>query len=154
MKKGLRVNSFGKALFFSHRNLTEWFHVSSGTLCDIIYWCLLFLSVCLSVKPRKGSTGHKHRLEAGAHGKCRLCSVLQSSPVCGSDGHTYSSKVRSHFALMSFCNPHSTFVLLSLSVIHNSVCFQWWKPGQNCFKEYNSPCGSAVLYNLRCKYMK
>ncbi|TWW55554.1 Testican-1 Protein SPOCK [Takifugu flavidus] len=46
-----------------------------------------------SVKPRKGSTGHKHRLEASAHGKCRLCSALQSSPVCGSDGHTYSSKL-------------------------------------------------------------
>ncbi|XP_045923589.1 testican-2-like [Micropterus dolomieu] len=50
-----------------------------------------------SVKPRKGSVGHKHSLEAGVHGKCRLCSALQSSPVCGSDGHTYSSK--SHFTI-------------------------------------------------------
>uniref|UniRef100_H2TSQ6 SPARC (osteonectin), cwcv and kazal like domains proteoglycan 1 n=2 Tax=Takifugu rubripes TaxID=31033 RepID=H2TSQ6_TAKRU len=50
-----------------------------------------------SVKPRKGSTGHKHRLEASAHGKCRLCSALQSSPVCGSDGHPYSSKCKLEF---------------------------------------------------------
>ncbi|KAG7517854.1 testican-1 isoform X1 [Solea senegalensis] len=50
-----------------------------------------------SVKPRKGSIGHKHTLEAGAHGKCRLCSGLQSTPVCGSDGHTYSSKCKLDF---------------------------------------------------------
>uniref|UniRef100_A0A4W6BWK7 SPARC (osteonectin), cwcv and kazal like domains proteoglycan 1 n=1 Tax=Lates calcarifer TaxID=8187 RepID=A0A4W6BWK7_LATCA len=50
-----------------------------------------------SVKPRKGSVGHKHRVEAGAHGKCRLCSAIQSTPVCGSDGHTYSSKCKLEF---------------------------------------------------------
>ncbi|XP_063732285.1 testican-1 isoform X1 [Eleginops maclovinus] len=50
-----------------------------------------------SVKPRKGSAGHKHRPEAVAHGKCRLCSGLQSSPVCGSDGHAYSSRCKLEF---------------------------------------------------------
>ncbi|XP_068182388.1 testican-1 isoform X1 [Antennarius striatus] len=50
-----------------------------------------------SVKPRKGSTDYKHRLETGARKKCRLCSTLQSSPVCGSDGHTYSSKCKLEF---------------------------------------------------------
>lgn len=50
-----------------------------------------------SVKARKGSSGHKHRVEGGAHGKCRLCSTQQSTPVCGSDGHTYSSKCKLEF---------------------------------------------------------
>jgi len=63
-------------------------------LRSIYLWFFSF-----SVKPRKGSVGHKHRLEASPHGKCRLCSALESTPVCGSDGHTYSSKVRCLFPI-------------------------------------------------------
>uniref|UniRef100_A0A8C3A4Z7 SPARC (osteonectin), cwcv and kazal like domains proteoglycan 1 n=1 Tax=Cyclopterus lumpus TaxID=8103 RepID=A0A8C3A4Z7_CYCLU len=52
-------------------------------------------AICTNHK--KGSAGHKHRLEARAHGKCRICLGLQSSPVCGSDGHTYTSKCKLEF---------------------------------------------------------
>ncbi|XP_044062117.1 testican-1-like [Siniperca chuatsi] len=54
-----------------------------------------------SVKPRKGSLSHKHGLATGAHGKCRLWSELRSNPVCGSDGHTCSSKARCPFCFSS-----------------------------------------------------
>lgn len=105
-----------------------------------------------SVKPRKGSAGHKHRPEAGTHGKCRLCSVHQSSPVCGSDGHTYSSKAR---ARVVFNLSHSTRFSHSLSQhvifsafpisLHNSVCFHPWKGG------YISPRNTtAAVEPLSC----
>ena len=70
----------------------------------------LFLSLSLSlssVKPRKGSLAHKHLVAAGAHGTCRPCPVIHPSPVCGSDGHTYSSKVR---------RPHLPSLSLPLSL--------------------------------------
>ncbi|KAF5894868.1 testican-1 isoform X1, partial [Clarias magur] len=45
-----------------------------------------------SIKPRKGSHLHKHWMGGVNHGKCRPCPVVHPNPVCGSDGHTYSSK--------------------------------------------------------------
>lgn len=61
-------------------------------MMSLTFAFILFFSH--SVKARKGSAGHKRRLEAGGHGKCRLCPVHQADPVCGSDGHSYSSKAR------------------------------------------------------------
>ncbi|CDR00103.1 unnamed protein product [Oncorhynchus mykiss] len=67
----------------------------------MLLYCIMHVSLTaplpsslFSVKPRKERLAHKHWAGAGAHGKCGPCPVIHPSPVCGSDGHTYSSKVR------------------------------------------------------------
>uniref|UniRef100_A0A8C6HNF4 Testican-1 n=1 Tax=Mus spicilegus TaxID=10103 RepID=A0A8C6HNF4_MUSSI len=55
-------------------------------------------ALCVSRKhllPRqkKGNVAHKHWLGPSNLVKCKPCPVAQSAMVCGSDGHTYTSKV-------------------------------------------------------------
>lgn len=107
----------------SEPTLTWWFQWLA-VFCSSSSPCCFFF---LSVKARKGSAGHKRRLEAGGHGKCRLCPVHQSSPVCGSDGHSYSSKARVVFDLTHTHTPRLSHLraFLSLSVFHFAVTGLW-----------------------------
>ncbi|XP_038152465.1 testican-1 isoform X4 [Cyprinodon tularosa] len=98
-----------------------------------------------SVKARKGSIGHKHRVEPGPHGKCRLCSAFHSSPVCGSDGHTYSSKCKLEF---QSCMSGKT---ISVRCDGQCPCM----PGQEFSKaphhSEKAGCSDAELHSLAAK---
>lgn len=86
----------------------QWLAVFCSSSCRFVFF--------LSVKARKGSAGHKRRLEAGGHGKCRLCPVHQASPVCGSDGHSYSSKARLVFDVTHTHTLHVFLIFAPFSV--------------------------------------
>ncbi|XP_041847111.1 testican-1 isoform X3 [Melanotaenia boesemani] len=98
-----------------------------------------------SVKARKEGVGHKQRLEPGAHGKCRLCSALQSTPVCASDGHTYSSKCKLEF--------QSCLSGKTISVKCDGLCpclpgHELIKPPTNAEK---AACSDADLHSLAAR---
>lgn len=134
----------------SEPTLTWWFQWLA-VFCSSSSSCCFFF---LSVKARKGSAGHKRRLEAGGHGKCRLCPVHQSSPVCGSDGHSYSSKARVVFDLT---HTHSTgFSSSHLSQsLRLSLCCHWIVEEESEPSEQHTSGRRAVQWcNWWCKHLK
>ncbi|VTJ86055.1 Hypothetical predicted protein, partial [Marmota monax] len=46
---------------------------------------------------KKGNVAHKHWVGPSNLVKCKPCPVAQSAMVCGSDGHTYTSKCKLEF---------------------------------------------------------
>lgn len=118
------LNKCREFVYLFYEMLRANFNLMISMTCCFLLFLLLFFF--LSVKARKGSAGHKRRLEAGGHGKCRLCPVHQSSPVCGSDGHSYSSKARVVFDLTHTLHVFLIFrTFLSLSVFHFAVTGLW-----------------------------
>ncbi len=85
---------FHDAATFSHN--TEIIGPNKSKKKSLYFWhsTLIFSRSLCSIKPRKGNPPHKRWMVAVNHGKCRPCPIVHSSLVCGSDGHTYSSKVR------------------------------------------------------------
>lgn len=54
----------------------------------------IYLSPFFSIfRQKKGNVAHKHWAGPSNLVKCKPCPVAQSAMVCGSDGHTYTSKV-------------------------------------------------------------
>ena len=56
---------------------------ASVTLCPLFF----------ILRQKKGNVAHRHWVGPSNLVKCKPCPTAQSAMVCGSDGHTYTSKV-------------------------------------------------------------
>ncbi|KAF5913418.1 hypothetical protein HPG69_017036 [Diceros bicornis minor] len=66
-------------------------------------------ALCVSRKhllPRqkKGNVAHKHWVGPSNLVKCKPCPVAQLAMVCGSDGHTYTSKKQTKYSQLAYCS--------------------------------------------------
>uniref|UniRef100_A0A671PNG8 SPARC (osteonectin), cwcv and kazal like domains proteoglycan 1 n=1 Tax=Sinocyclocheilus anshuiensis TaxID=1608454 RepID=A0A671PNG8_9TELE len=97
-------------------------------------------SLCLD-STMKGNPPHKRWMGAVNHGKCRPCPVVHSSLVCGSDGHTYSSKCKLEFQACSSSK--------SISVKCEGPCP--CLPGQEVIKPHAEKNGELFPVSSRLK---
>ncbi|XP_061643951.1 testican-1 isoform X2 [Phyllopteryx taeniolatus] len=98
-----------------------------------------------SVKARKGSSGHKRRLEAGTRGNCKLCSAPPSNAVCGSDGHTYSSKCKLEFQSCL------TGKIISVKCDGQCPCLPGQLLGKTPLKSDKTVCTDTQLHSLAAR---
>ena len=64
------------------------------------------------LRQKKGTVVHKHWVGPSNLVKCKPCPVAQSAMVCGSDGHTYTSKVSFLHCLFFFFFCHQKVLCL------------------------------------------
>ncbi|XP_021071100.1 testican-1 isoform X2 [Mus pahari] len=102
-------------------------------------------ALCVSRKhllPRqkKGNVAYKHWLGPSNLVKCKPCPVAQSAMVCGSDGHTYTSKCKLEF--------HACSTGKSLSSLCDGPCPCLPEPEPLKPKAEKSACTDKELRNL------
>ncbi|XP_027462879.1 testican-1 isoform X2 [Zalophus californianus] len=102
-------------------------------------------AVCVSHKyllPRqkKGNVAHKHWVGPSNLVKCKPCPAAQSAMVCGSDGHTYTSKCKLEF--------HACSTGKSLTILCDGPCPCLPEPEPPKHKTEKNACTDKELRNL------
>ncbi|XP_015205471.1 testican-1 isoform X2 [Lepisosteus oculatus] len=101
--------------------------------------CINHKQLMHSMKPRRGNLAHKYWMGTGNLAKCKPCPVIHPSPVCGLDGHTYSSKCKLEFQACS------TGKTISLKCEGPCPCL----PGQEVIKPRNDKNGPEKILAFR-----
>ncbi|XP_076994649.1 testican-1 isoform X8 [Tamandua tetradactyla] len=102
-------------------------------------------AICVSRKhllPRqkKGTVAHKYWVGASNLVKCKACPAAQSAMVCGSDGHTYTSKCKLEF--------HACSTGKSLTTLCDGPCPCLVEPEPPKHKAEKNACIDKELRNL------
>ncbi|XP_006866162.1 PREDICTED: testican-1 isoform X1 [Chrysochloris asiatica] len=102
-------------------------------------------ALCVSRKhllPRqkKGNVAHKHWVGTSNLVKCKPCPMAQSTMVCGSDGHTYTSKCKLEF--------HACSTGKSLTTLCDGPCPCLPEPEPPKHKAEKNACTDKELRNL------
>nr|XP_044636664.1 testican-1 isoform X8 [Equus asinus] len=102
-------------------------------------------ALCISRKhlfPRqkKGNVAHKHWVGPSNLVKCKPCPVAPSAMVCGSDGHTYTSKCKLEF--------HACSTGKSLTTLCDGPCPCLPEPEPPKHKAEKNACTDKELRNL------
>lgn len=76
-----------------------WLSICKGSLKypEYVLFLLLLIRITyflFTYSMKEAGLGHKQWRGGPISSNCKQCPVVYTNPVCGSDGHTYSSQVR------------------------------------------------------------
>lgn len=101
-----------------------WLTVCKGSLKypDYVLFLLLLIRITyflFTYSMKEAGLGHKQWRGGPISSNCKQCPVVYTNPVCGSDGHTYSSQVRIKYRTELYFQCSLQFQLLDSKILYS-----------------------------------
>lgn len=141
-----------------------WLTVCKGSLKypDYVLFLLLLIRITyflFTYSMKEAGLGHKQWRGGPISSNCKQCPVVYTNPVCGSDGHTYSSQVRIKYRTELYFQCSLQFQLLDSKILEilrkmlkQTICFQHFEvsqfPSGICKFELNSGAHGFLDYSV------
>lgn len=103
-----------------------WLIVYEGSLKYPAYVLFLLLLIRITYflftySMKEAGLGHKQWRGGPISSNCKQCPVVYTNPVCGSDGHTYSSQVRIKYRTELYFQCSLQFQLLECKILYSKT---------------------------------